>query len=209
MICPLCLSHNCQQVGSDKRRCFFRCDTCTLIFVPHAYHLTSQQERRRYDLHDNTESNEGYVRFLTQVADIVEDESSSHARILDFGCGREAVLSKILRHRGKRCDCYDPLYHHSITDTSVRYDVIVLCEVIEHCRDVQCTLHEIKRLLTDNATVLIRTQCYPPVDRLTTWWYAQDMTHVNFFSQQALETAAHILDKKLYVTSYRDVFLIR
>ncbi|MBN1575706.1 MAG: methyltransferase domain-containing protein [Chitinispirillaceae bacterium] len=180
-----------------------------MIFVPNAFHLSLEQERRRYDLHDNTETNTGYVRFLTQVADIVETVCLSPGRILDYGCGRDAVLTTLLRHRGRACDPYDPLYDYAPPAGGARYDAVILCEVIEHCRDVQCSLREIRELLDERGIVVVRTQVYPAVRELSRWWYAHDMTHVNFFSRPALEFAAALLGRTLEATAAGDIFVMR
>ncbi len=211
MKCPLCEALDSRDVGSDKRRQFFLCNSCGLIFVPNAFHPTPEQAKQRYDLHDNTESNQGYVRFLTQVAEIIDASVAPTARILDYGCGKGAILTALLQQRGKQCDPFDPLYDFQLPGKNIRkpYDAIVLCEVIEHCSDVRCTLREIGQLLDERGVVLVRTQCYPAIQNMARWWYAQDLTHVNFFSRCALETAAEILHRKLVDTSVRDIFLIR
>ena len=207
MICPLCSADNCPETDGDTRRTYHCCSSCTLVFVPEKYHYTKGQERKRYDLHDNTTGNKGYVRFLGEVAGVIANVAAPEARILDFGCGEKAVLTGLLRKRGGRCDCYDPLYDHSLPDSTVRYDVIVLCEVIEHLRNLRDTLNTIDALLKNDGLVLVRTRCYPETEKLTKWWYAQDMTHINFFSSRALEVAAGFIRRRFERTSFEDIFL--
>ena len=209
MKCPLCESSEHREADRDERRCFIRCVNCGLVFVPKAFHLTREQERRRYDLHDNTKGNRGYLRFLTQVADIVETACPPPGRLLDYGCGEDAVLTALLRRRGRRCDPFDPLYGYELPPSPPRYDMIILCEVIEHFRKVRSSLQEIGRLLEERGKILVRTQCYPSAGKIVRWWYAQDPTHINFFSHRALECAAGLLDRRLEATAVKDIYLMR
>jgi 2-polyprenyl-3-methyl-5-hydroxy-6-metoxy-1,4-benzoquinol methylase len=179
------------------------------VFVPRQYHLSTDQEQQRYDLHDNTESNAGYVRFLEQVADVVENACPPPGSLLDFGCGREAVLARLLRRRGRQCDAYDQYYGYVPSWHERRYDMVILCEVIEHCRDVRRTILDIRSMLGRNGAVTMRTRTLPATIPLERWWYAHDLTHVNFFSQGALAIVADLLQLRLEKTPAEDIFLFR
>ena len=208
MICPLCESASFSEIGRDRRRPFYLCNACDLVFVPPEYHLSFEQEKRRYDLHDNTENNQGYVRFLSQVADVAESIYPKGGRFLDFGCGKEAVLRTLLERRNRICDCFDPLYEHTI-DIKNRYDIIILCEVIEHCRNMLETLHSIRRLMLEEGAVIVRTQCRPDSGDLMQWWYVQDPAHVCFFSARSLSFAAKVMNLTLGTTQHKDIFVMR
>ena len=160
------------------------------MFVPEAFWLTVEAERARYAHHDNTAANDGYVKFLGQVADVVEGLVGPGARILDFGSGVNQVLSGLLRARGRECTAFDPLYDIGGEALRGRYDVIVLCEVIEHLRDLRGELSRLAACLAPNGSMIVRTQCYPAIEQMATWWYARDPTHINFFLPRSLEAAA-------------------
>lgn len=204
------MSGGCGEVASDKRRQFFLCPECLLIFVPERCHLTTAQERERYALHDNTVANAGYVRYLGEVAKVLDEHACYGASVLDYGCGEHAVLASILASKGYHCTPYDPLYvfPERLNRTTGRYSAIILCEVIEHCRDVRKTIADVRDRVEENGTVLIRTQCYPePPESLPRWWYAQDPTHIAFFSTAALACVARLLNKKFRRTSVDDIYL--
>ena len=209
MNCALCGSIEVSPVATIKNRTLYRCSQCDLVFVPKAYHLSVAAERARYDLHDNTAENEGYVRFLSQVADITQEALASGGNVLDFGCGEHAVLATLLRSRGIPCSVFDPLYDYPQLPPAVHYDVVVLCEVIEHCRDLPSTIRQLDRLCSGGVTIVVRTQCRPPDGDLSRWWYAQDMTHINLFSRRALEEVARRLRRSLFTTEFPDIFLVR
>ena len=162
------------------------------MFVPEAQWLRVEDERARYAHHDNVPSNEGYLRFLGEVADVVNGLVEPDRRILDFGSGEQAVLSGLLQARGLQCTAYDPLYGQGNGALDDRYDVIVLCEVIEHLRQLRTELVRLAGRLRPGGRLVVRTQCYPSLAELSSWWYARDPTHINFFAEPTLEHAARI-----------------
>jgi SAM-dependent methyltransferase len=162
------------------------------VFVPETQWLSIAAEHARYAHHDNSPSNQGYLRFLGEVAVVVCGLVGSDARILDFGSGEQAVLSGLLQARGLPCTAYDPLYGLGNGALDDQYDVIVLCEVIEHLRDLRAELLRLAGCLRPGGHLVVRTQCYPSLAELSSWWYARDPTHINFFCPNTLQLAARL-----------------
>jgi hypothetical protein len=190
--CQLCLSHGCVNAGRNSGRDLICCPACGLVFVPESQWPSVDDERARYAHHDNTPANEGYVRFLGEVADVVCGLVGKGARILDFGSGQAAVLTALLRERGWDCTAYDPLYGIGPDALAGKYDVIVLCEVIEHLRDLRSELARVTGCLRAGGHVVVRTRCYPSLAELPSWWYARDPSHINFFAARTLGAAARL-----------------
>ena len=244
MACGLCGFEPLAFVNRDKRREFYMCGGCGLVSVPERYRLSVDGERVRYGLHDNTMSNAGYVRFLSQVADVAAGLWRPGMRVLDFGSGENAALCRLLEDKGVDCCAYDPLYGRMLPDSTYingandgnndnngndtndtnddcnsyqydmiypsnpcRFDIVILCEVIEHLRDIARELEFIGKLSRDGGTVILRTQTYETLSAFPGWWYAQDPTHINFFNRQSLKKAAAIINKNLENTDYPDIFV--
>lgn len=207
MICPLCNQEKCKVIGTSKLRIFFKCENCTFIFVPSEYHISIEEELKRYELHNNTEENKGYLNFLEKVVNITNQYITPDSKILDFGCGKNAILCKILRKKGVNITPFDPLYNFPLT--SDKYDIIILCEVIEHCRNLLETIKIISSHLKENGIVIIRTRTYPLDRNICNWWYSEDITHINFFSIQALKYVATLLQRNLINTDISDIFVIK
>jgi SAM-dependent methyltransferase len=205
--CKLCLALACVPAGRNKHREFVHCPDCGLVFVPSEFWLSVEEERARYAHHDNAPSNAGYVKFLGQVADVVAGLAAGQARVLDFGSGENAVLVDILRQRGIDCAAYDPLYDKGQSALRGRYDVIVLCEVIEHLRDLRTEMRTLKDCLGPGGRIVVRTQCFPSVAGMTSWWYARDATHLNFFSERTLDHAAGLCGLRSRRTAEPDIFV--
>lgn len=234
--CPLCGSGGLSLIDRDerRRRPFYLCPACALVSVPPQYHLSASDELARYALHDNAMSNQGYVGFLSETADAAVSVASEmrHScpsggggteqpiKLLDFGCGREAALCRLLAERGMDCRPYDPLYDgiNKLPDAA-GYDIIVANEVVEHLRDIAGELRLMNSLLRGGGALVIRTQLYDApgsgVDlgvgksEFRKWWYAQDPTHINFFGRKSLSTLAVAIGKRVEGTGRRDIFVIR
>jgi SAM-dependent methyltransferase len=183
------------------------CPDCGLVFVPEARWLSIEAERQRYAHHDNTTANEGYLRFLGEVADVVCGLAGPGSRVLDFGSGEHAVLTGLLNRRGRHSVAYDPLYGHGPDALGARYDAIVLCEVIEHLHDLRAELSNIAACLGPGARVVVRTRCYPSIAGLASWWYARDPTHLRFFTARTLDVAARLCGLASKPTPLADVFI--
>jgi len=205
--CRLCLAAASVPAGRNKHREFVYCPNCGLVSVPRTFWLSEDEERVRYAHHDNTSSNDGYVQFLGQVADVVAGLAMDQTRVLDFGSGENAVLADILRRRGFDCTAYDPLYGQGQAALHSRYDIMILCEVIEHLRDLRGEMQSIKRCLGSGGRVVVRTQCYPSVDAVASWWYARDATHLHFFAERTLEFAAALCGLRCQRTSEPDIYV--
>jgi SAM-dependent methyltransferase len=205
--CKLCLASACVPVGRNKHREFVHCPDCGLVFVPPEFWLDENDERARYAHHDNSLANEGYVKFLGQVADVVAGLGAGQPRVLDFGSGEKAVLAEILRQRGFDCVAYDPLCSKGQAALRDRYDIVVLCEVIEHLRDLRAEILSLKQCLGPGGRIVVRTQCYPSAAGVTSWWYARDATHLNFFAERTLEFAAGLCGLRCLRTSEPDIFV--
>ncbi|NLE02129.1 MAG: class I SAM-dependent methyltransferase, partial [Fibrobacter sp.] len=170
--------------------------------------VSVEEEILRYNQHNNNLSNTGYVAFLSKLKNVINEITPKYTDVLDFGCGKNAVLSELLRNDGYNVHSYDPLFDMPLEDEDRKYNVIVLCEVIEHIRDLQNDIALIKRLLKSGGKVLIRTRLMPSVTEVPRWWYAQDKTHINFFSEQSIAVLAGYLNLQVCKTIEDDIFVL-
>jgi SAM-dependent methyltransferase len=133
----------------------------------------------------------------------------ANGRFLDFGCGKDAVLTDILRRGGHECTPYDPLYNYPLPAGADSYDCIVLCEVIEHLRDLRCEAALIRSLLAPQGYLFIRTELCSQRSDFNAWWYAQDCTHINFFTPSALETFGSLAGRDRWYTDEVRIAIFR
>lgn len=210
MKCRVCSNQSIETVGQNRWRKFCYCEKCGLVFIPEQYWINVEEEKKRYEQHNNTPENEGYVKFLKQIVEVVCNirNPSSSPRILDFGSGESAVLTNLLTENGFDCTAYDPLFDINIDDDGSHYDIIILCEVIEHLRDIEGEMNKIKNLLNKDGVLIIRTRLYPSAGNIESWWYAQDKTHINFFARRTINQIARIMNRMKVLPQAEDIFVI-
>lgn len=208
MNCNLCRNQCAQACSKNKHREFIFCEKCELISVPYQYWLSKNEEKERYKKHNNLPENEGYVRFLNEILTTVKKVQKKSPRILDFGCGERAVLTDILNSNGYDCTAYDPLFDINFQKDNSLFDIIILCEVIEHLKNIPEELNLINSFLKKDGVLIVRTRLYSSIDTVGKWWYAQDKTHINFFAKKTIETIAEMINRDLVDQVTDDIFII-
>jgi len=162
---------------------FFKCETCGLVFLDPADHLSPEEERSIYDFHQNSPENEGYVGFLKRLANPLMLKLKENSKGLDFGCGPGPTLSTIFKANGYEIFNYDPYYFPDSTLLNNKYDFITCTEVIEHFYQPGKEFLFFDTLLKENKSFLgIMTQLLPEGSNFDTWWYHRDPTHVSIYS---------------------------
>lgn len=206
MNCLLC-THHTEPWEFEKK--YHYCTRCDYVSLDPTYRVSSSDEKKRYDLHDNSESNSGYRAYLEEflnLAGVVDGESRS---ALDFGCGPGPVLGELLRERGYRVDLYDPYFYPREDFKNSKYDLITCTEVIEHVYDPRKTLELLFSLLKPAGKLVIRTNFHQAQkDHFEKWWYRRDETHVGFFSQKTFAWIAAEFGGEIEFCDGRDVVVI-
>ena len=208
MDCKLCCSSTVIMLGSNRTRTFYFCPVCELIFVPSAEWLSPEEEKLRYANHENSAHNSEYVRYLTGISREIDRIPTPHPKILDFGSGPEYVLTRVLRKRGFDCEPYDPVYDLGEEQLSSQFDIVIICETIEHVRDIQNELLLLQRVCNPRGYIFIHTELYPRKEDFLHWWYALDPTHINFFSDNALVTLARLLKRSIFHTNNKNEVIL-
>lgn len=178
--CPLCHDGSAL-VGEAHGREYWACSRCDLHFVPAEQHLPGEDERARYELHDNTMENKGYVRMFTRKIRVMRRHWQDVHSVLDYGCGPGPVLVELLRRIGYDAVGYDPYFAPSI-ENEKRFDAVVSTETFEHFASPGQELTRITSLIRPGGYLAVMTQFRPDEPSITKWWYAREPTHVTFYS---------------------------
>ena len=185
--CPLCQSL-ARKLPFTKSP-LYHCPTCDLIYKDRLLHLSADEERRRYEAHDNTLQNEGYVRVFQEfIENAITPFVEREAAVLDFGCGPTPVLKELLEERGFTVDAYDPLFAPS--PHRIGYNLVTCTEVLEHVFDPLDTWRRLLSSLSSNGIIAVMTHFHPGEAEITNWWYIRDNTHVVFYSAQTFTWVA-------------------
>ena len=194
--CPLCDDTQVNHFFEDQRRSYMRCRGCSLVFVPKIFHLSKSDEKREYDLHQNSVQDEGYRRFLGRVSEPLLLRLSEVSKGLDFGCGPGPTLSQMIEAAGHHMDIYDPYYSPDRSFKTKRYDFITATEVLEHLAEPGSELNQLWSLLNSSGWLAIMTKRVMSLEAFANWHYKNDPTHISFFSESTFDFLAEKWDTK-------------
>lgn len=189
-ICPLCKGTDNQFYHEDKRRQYLQCQSCQLVFVDPSQRLTPEQEKAIYDQHENDPGDQGYRRFLSRIAEPMDERLGSNQQGLDFGCGPGPALAQMMRERGHNVDLYDLYYYPHPEVLQKQYEFVMATEVIEHLYQPDEVWQQWLSLLKPGAYLGLMTKLVKDVEAFSTWHYKNDQTHVLFFSRATFEYLA-------------------
>lgn len=186
--CPLCSSRELADFPGDSRRSYYRCQDCALIFVDRAHLLSREEEKVRYDLHQNNPQDAGYRAFLAQLADpLVERLGHPPLQGLDFGCGPGPTLSLMLEEKGYRMAIYDPFYFPDTGVLDRTYDFVTCTETFEHFYHPAREWERLLSMVKTGGWLAIMTQLVTEEISFASWHYVKDLTHVCFFSRETFQ----------------------
>ena len=186
--CPLC-THDAASFLQDRTRDYLRCPQCDLVFVPKHQHLLPEEEKSRYDFHQNDPNDSRYRNFLNRLFQPLEKQLNPGARGLDFGCGPGPTLSVMFEEAGYDCAVYDLHYANDLSVFEDTYDFITCSETMEHLYEPREEFERFLKLVKPGGWIGIMTQLHDeapvPFER---WHYKDDDTHVCFFSKKSFQT---------------------
>ncbi len=181
--CPLCQNGPSRHFYQDKRRDYFRCVTCQLVFVLPEQFLSAAEEKAEYDLHQNSSHDKNYRRFLNRLFEPLNSRLASPGQGLDFGSGPGPTLSLMFAEAGHTMSIYDPFYAADISVWEYQYDFITATEVVEHLHYPQKELNRLWTCLKPDGILGIMTKLTLDKAAFAGWHYKNDLTHVCFFSK--------------------------
>lgn len=189
-ICPLCNNLKISHFHRDKKRDYWRCNSCYLVFVSHQQHLDLATEKAIYDLHQNQADDLGYRQFLSRLAEPLLKQLTSPKNGLDFGCGPGPMLAEMLTAAGHTMSLYDLFYANYPERLEINYDFVTCTEVVEHFRNPQLEFQRLFGLLKPQGYLAIMTKLVIDANAFSRWHYKNDQTHISFFSRETLQWLA-------------------
>nr|WP_086938361.1 class I SAM-dependent methyltransferase [Thaumasiovibrio occultus] len=189
--CPLCECDQTTHYHQDKRRDYFQCQQCQLIFADPTKHLAPDLEKQVYDQHENNSADEGYRRFLSRLADpLLLHLAPASLHGLDFGCGPGPTLSVMLEEAGHNMAIYDPYFAPNVQALEAKYDFITCTEAIEHFYTPHKEWALLMGMVKPGGWLGFMTKLALDKDAFARWHYKNDPTHVSFFSRETFSFLA-------------------
>jgi len=207
MLCKICATEIKSTIKLRDFRVFGFCLSCGFIGQLSEF-LDSSVEKSRYDLHENSIENEGYVAMFRGFIDYgikpYKDEIKS---ILDYGSGPGPVLAVLLRRDGYEVDTYDPFY--SPEEPRSKYDLITSTETFEHFHEPLESITKLLKSLKPGGYLSVMTQFACEPEEFKSWWYKNDDTHVSFYSSKTFEKIAEIFKLELIKHNSKNLLILK
>ena len=133
--CPLCEAGTTLLYHTTAERRWLRCESCDLIHVPASDHLSAEEEKARYDTHQNIIGDPDYCAFLDRLCMPLMKEIPPESSGLDFGSGPGPALATMMTERGYSMSLYDVFYAPDTDVLNQNYDFVTCTETVEHFAD--------------------------------------------------------------------------
>lgn len=185
-LCPLCAKPG-TVFYQYKEKLFYQCTHCYGIFMDAAYQPSPENEKIRYEEHNNDTEDKKYQQFVSPITSaIIRDFKPKH-KGLDFGAGTGPVISKVLIEHNYQIKQYDPFFSNYPELLNDQYDYIACCEVIEHFSNPYKEFGLLKRLLLPNGKLYCMTDLYNENIDFHNWYYKNDQTHVFIYHEKTIQ----------------------
>lgn len=206
--CPLCTSSDTQHYSQDKKRDYWQCRCCDLVFVAKAQQLDHESEKAVYEQHENNPEDAGYRKFLSRMSQPVIERVAPASQGLDFGCGPGPTLSLMFEEAGHSMAVYDPYFANNPDVLSKKYDFITSTEVFEHLSSPKKVLEQLFTILKPGGWLGLMTKRVIDQEAFSRWHYKNDPTHITFFSDQTFNWIAERYGLTLAIVD-QDVVLLQ
>lgn len=199
-LCPVCFSKT-KKINDGKKEIYYlKCSKCDFIFKGPEYKISEEEEKLRYEEHNNFVDDPKYVQYFENfISSAIIPFLSSGKNVLDFGSGPQPVLGKILEEKyGFNVDLYDYYFSPEKVYIGKKYDLITCTEVIEHIEDPLKYFRLFASLLEENGVLALMTYFHPRNDEeFFNWHYVRDKTHISFFSEKSLSYISNVVDLEM------------
>lgn len=202
MICTLCDS----ALKNIKDEYYYDCDVCKAIVKDEKYYLIADEEKARYETHNNDIKDIRYQIFTLPITHCVLENFLPEHKGLDFGSGTGPVISNMLMEKGYDIIQYDPFFAPDQNVLNNMFDYIVSCEVFEHFHKPKMEIDRLTSLLKTNGMLLIMTLLYNDQIDFNKWYYRKDPTHVFIYRKETIEYIANV--KKLEIVILTDRLIV-
>lgn len=188
MLCTLCHSDNLKAFHRDEKRSwtYFVCEECDFVFRDPESYLKPTDEKARYETHNNSIENEGYVKFLSPSVEILLPHLKEGDEGLDYGSGPGPILDTLFERKGFKVSNYDPHFQPNEEVLKKTYDFVTCTEVFEHFYEPNFEMRKISELVKPGGFLVIMSEHRRDPEHFAGWGYRTDNTHVCFLNDESL-----------------------
>jgi len=211
MLCKLCNKHVTNISDTRNNWEFLHCMDCGFIFKNPQDYVSSKEELKQYNNHNNTIDSPGYVEMFEKFMEETFLEHIDEIKnVLEFGSGPGPVFSELLKRLGLHVDMYDKYFSPERVYEGKEYDLITSTEVIEHIENPLEIFEFFSAHVKSGGYLALMTQFHTnDAEDFKKWWYKNDPTHICFFTPQSFEILAEICGFRVLKTDLKKSILLQ
>lgn len=213
MKCKLCSEESTEKFlvkNKSWEKNYYYCHKCKFIFAESKAVLNDQEQRRRYQMHNNKITDPVYRDYFKNFIDYAFSYIENKKRVLDFGSGPEPVLADVLKESGFKVEIYDKFFTPDNEVFNKKYEIITSTEVFEHLEYPMEFIEKLLNILEEKGYLLLMTCFYlNDIDSFSKWWYIQDPTHISFFNPKTFEYIAKKHNLEIVDHNNKNIIILR
>ena len=186
MNCTLCKSPLLKKTEEE----YYNCPVCRARVKDSSLYLTAEEEKLRYQTHNNDINDPRYRKFTSPITNVIFDNFGAQHEGLDFGSGTGPVISGVLKEAGYNVKQFDPFFANDPGLLKLQYDYIFACEVVEHFYGPAKEFEQLFTMLKPGGKLILMTHLYEDTIDFNTWYYRKDPTHVFIYCKETFEYIA-------------------
>lgn len=190
LACPLCQKNTVEFFHQDRKRAYFHCFTCQLVFSDVNSYLPPYSQKKRYN--KNTPSKKQQQSFELIQLILQQLQSLTNEKLIGLNYG--GILNKSdvesIENKGHKLLQYDPFL---IPDRQVlhnNYDFICCYQIFEHFKNPKREWLLLQKMLKPGALLAIKTHLLKRLDLFEKWHHKNNLEHVNFYQKETFEYLA-------------------
>lgn len=169
--------------------------------------LISTEEKKRYQSHNNSIENQGYVKFLSPVIEIARPHLPTKAKGLDYGSGPGPIMDLLFAVHNIEVTNYDPYFTTDPNVLNEAYDFVTCTEVFEHFYQPNKEINQISKIIKEAGYLILMTELRKDLEHFKSWSYRTDNTHVCFLNPKSLNFICENWGYQCLSSSHRLHFL--
>ena len=210
--CKICGNSFLSKIIDNKQRgIYYYCDNCDFIMLDPKLYVSPEQEKKRYLLHKNSDQDDGYVQmFEAFIRTAILPFKNGIKSALDFGCGPEPVLAKLLNSKEIKTDFHDLHFFPEKVYLNKKYDLLTCTEVLEHLPNPVEIIDGLLNHLKKKGLFAVMTLFHPGTGKkFLDWWYRRDITHVSFYNRKTINYLATKLNLEILLLDSKNTCVFR
>ncbi|MBR9728617.1 class I SAM-dependent methyltransferase [Shewanella intestini] len=189
-LCPLC-THQANFFIQDKKRAYYLCPHCGLVFAAPNSHVLPNIERQRYARAQEISKQKSLSQFIFPLLEhIAQQQPNQTLSGLNFGRVLDSNSLEQITQAGHILNQYDPFFAANQEVLNQQYDFVCCYRVFEHFRSPQKEWRLLSQLVRPNGWLAISTPLLNNLQQFEKWHYKTNPTHVSFYQQLTFEYMA-------------------